>query len=228
MRKIKQTLLGLAVCLAVSSCGTTAGNAMMKVRKGMSQSEVKHALGTPEYRRFNQGIEQWEYLHQNLLTGQQKVIIVDFADGEVVNMDSFNADQPIPPVEMYPPVVEVMTPAPPLHQEHPRRNGQLLPRKRAMQPAEFDQLYNKVKRKAFKDDQLELLSVGVPNHYFSCSQCARLMALFTWDDDKMKVLNLMIDRLTDKQNGEQIVKTFDSMFKQDEVRKRLGLPEEEW
>lgn len=222
--KIKQTIVGLAVCLALGSCGTTTNSALMKVHKGMAQSEVKRVLGTPDYRRFNPEGEQWEYLNENLLTGRNTVVVVDFVDGRVVNLDSFNARLPVPVAEVCPPVVEVVEPAPAPYVERPHREGALLPRRRAMQPEDFDRLYNKVKQKDFRDEQLELLSVGVADRYFSCSQCARLLSIFTWDDDRIKALNMMIDRLVDRENGEQIARTFDSMFKRDEVRKRLGLP----
>ena len=61
-------------------------------------------------------------------------------------------------------------------------------------------LYKKSKKtKAFKDDQMELLSVGVVNNYFTCKQTARLMSIFTWDDEKMKVLRMISNRIVDRE-----------------------------
>lgn len=57
----------------------------------------------------------------------------------------------------------------------------------------------KSKNKAFKDDQMELLSVGVVNNYFTCKQTARLMSIFTWDDEKMKVLRMVSNRIVDRE-----------------------------
>ena len=70
---------------------------------------------------------------------------------------------------------------------------------------------------------MELLSVGVVNKYFTCKQTARLMSIFTWDDEKMKVLRMVSNRIVDRENGKEIIKTLDSLFKQDDARKILGI-----
>ena len=70
---------------------------------------------------------------------------------------------------------------------------------------------------------MELLSIRLADRYFTCNQVARLMSIFTWDDEKMKVLNMVSQRIVDKENGELIVKKLDSLFKQDDVRKILGI-----
>ena len=49
------------------------------------------------------------------------------------------------------------------------------------------------------------------------------MSIFTWDDEKMKVLRMVSDRIVDRENGNEIVKTLDSLFKQDDARKILGI-----
>ena len=51
---------------------------------------------------------------------------------------------------------------------------------------------------------MELLSVGVVNNYFTCKQTARLMSIFTWDDEKMKVLRMVSNRIVDRENGKEI------------------------
>lgn len=106
---------------------------------------------------------------------------------------------------------------------HPDHSGPHRPKHKAMNPHDFENLYKKVKNKAFKDDQMELLSVGVVNNYFTCKQTARLMSIFTWDDEKMKVLRMVSNRIVDRENGKEIIKTLDSLFKQDDARKILGI-----
>ncbi|WP_288150288.1 DUF4476 domain-containing protein [Phocaeicola sartorii] len=214
MRRLNQALVALAICALVSSCGLTASNAIMKVQRGMFQEEVSQLLGSPDFRRFDNGSEQWEYT-----TAANKVIIIDFIDGMVTNMDSFKAIVTPPPVAVCPPN-EIITVAPPSQPDH---SGPHRPRRKAMNPLDFENLYKKVRSKAFKDDQLELLSVGVVNNYFTCKQTARLMSIFTWDDEKMKVLRMVSDRIVDRENGNEIVKTLDSLFKQDDARKILGI-----
>ena len=61
------------------------------------------------------------------------------------------------------------------------------------------------------------------NNYFTCKQTARLMSIFTWDDEKMKVLRMISNRIVDRENGKEIIKTLDSLFKQDDARKILGI-----
>ena len=60
-------------------------------------------------------------------------------------------------------------------------------------------------------------------YYFTCKQTARLMSIFTWDDEKMKVLRMISNRIVDSENGKEIIKTLDSLFKQDDARKILGI-----
>lgn len=223
MRKLKQTLLAFALCSLASSCGgLTTANAVMQVQKGMTQEEVTRLLGKPNYRRFDQSSEQWEYHKYNPTSGSgpTMTILIDFVDNRVTNMDSFDNPAPGPHIAICPPAPpeEVTIEA----VKHPEYHQ---PGKRVMNPADFERLYNKVKQKPFKDDQMELLSVGVADRYFTCKQVARLMSIFTWDDDKMKVLNWILPRIVDKENGEVIVKKLDSLFKQDDVRKLLGIKE---
>lgn len=219
MNTLKQTLLTLLICATLSSCSLTTSSTIMKVQKGMSQQEVTHLLGKPDFRRFDQGTEQWEYTKTNMSTATSTVIIIDFIDGQVANMDSFNGEVPPPPVAVCPPA-EIITIEP---SDRPHHVDKHKPGRKAMHPEDFENLYNKVKKKPFTDDKMELLSVGTVNNYFTCHQTARLMSLFTWDDEKMKVLNMVAKRIVDKENGKQIVKTLDSLFKQDDARKILGI-----
>ena len=221
MGKLKQTLLTLVLGVMVGGCGTgltlQSNSTLMKIKPGMSRQEVTGILGNPTYNRFDGGNEQWEYRKQHAITGLTTVVIVNFADGYVTGMDSFDDTPPTlppPPVAVCPPhEVIAIEPSRPDHGH----------RHKAMHPQDFENLYNKVKKKVFKDEQMELLSVGTVNNYFTCGQTARLMSLFVWDDDKMKVLNMVSERIVDKKNGEEIAKTFDSLFKQDDARKILGI-----
>ena len=66
MRRLKQTLLALTICTLVISCSLTTSSTIMKVQRGMSQEEVSHLLGKPDFRRFDNGSEQWEYTKTNM------------------------------------------------------------------------------------------------------------------------------------------------------------------
>ena len=221
MKKLKQTLLALVICALVSSCGLTTSSTIMKIQRGMSQEEVSHLLGKPDFRRFDNGSEQWEYTKTNMSTAANTVIIIDFVDGMVTNMDSFEPPIAPPPVAVCPPS-EVITVVPP---SHPNHSDQHRPRHRAMNPQDFENLYKKVKNKMFKDDQMELLSVGVVNGYFTCKQTARLMSIFTFDDDKLKALEIMSGHLVDRENYDKILEALTFSSSKDKAKNILDIPQ---
>lgn len=205
--------------LFFSSCGSykASRDAILKIEKGMSKREITNLLGNPDFRRFDHEYEQWEFIKTDPLYGTT-IIIVDFLDERVSNMDSFNGDnvaQTPPPIAVYPPNdIEYERPLPP-HNNHIRPG-------RVISDSDFLQLYNKVKSKPFKDDQLELLSIGVGNRYFTCQQCIGLMSIYTFDDDKLKVLDMVAPRIVDRENYEDIVRALSFLSSQDKVRKMFS------
>ena len=78
-----------------------------------------------------------------------------------------------------------------------------------MSEKDFQFLYKTMKRKSFDKDRLEILRVGVLDNYFTCRQCARLMSLYKFDDDKLKILRIMAGHLVDMNNHNDILKQFD-------------------
>ena len=89
------------------------------------------------------------------------------------------------------------------HKEQPVRHHHTMSEK------DFQFLYKTVKKKSFDKDRLEILRVGVLDNYFTCRQCARLMSLYKFDDDKLKVLRIMDGHLVDMNNHNDILKQFD-------------------
>ena len=77
-----------------------------------------------------------------------------------------------------------------------------------MNDKDFQYLYKVIKKKAFENDQLELLSVGVLDNYFSCRQCAKIMSIYSFDKDKLKVLDIMAKHIVDKENAHLILDSF--------------------
>lgn len=72
----------------------------------------------------------------------------------------------------------------------------------------FSILYNKVKKASFDDNKLDLIEVASLGCYYSCSQTVRMMKIFTFADERLKVLNLMAPRIVDPQNAIDIYKLF--------------------
>lgn len=74
----------------VLTAGCSSMNKLMKVQEGMSKQEIIRIFGTPEYRRFDRGIEEWEYRSLSMVTGEYKVTVITFDDGRVSGMDTYN------------------------------------------------------------------------------------------------------------------------------------------
>ena len=89
------------------------------------------------------------------------------------------------------------------HKEQPVRHHYTMSEK------DFQFLYKTMKRKSFDKDRLEILRVGVLDNYFTCRQCARLMSLYKFDDDKLKILRIMAGHLVDMSNHNDILKQLD-------------------
>ena len=89
------------------------------------------------------------------------------------------------------------------HKEQPSR------RHSAMNEKDFQFLYKIIKKKSFDDDRMEILSVGVLDNYFTCHQCVRLMSLYKFDDDKLKILRIMSGHIVDLENHHDILMRLD-------------------
>lgn len=72
----------------------------------------------------------------------------------------------------------------------------------------FSILYNKVKKASFDDNKLDLIEVASLGCYYSCSQTIRMMKIFTFADERLKVLCLMAPHIVDPQNAIDIYKLF--------------------
>lgn len=68
---------------------------------GYEQTGDLKIFGTPEYRRFDRGMEEWEYRSLSLISGEYKVVVITFEDGRVSGMDTFTTrdfqEHPLPP-----------------------------------------------------------------------------------------------------------------------------------
>ena len=65
-----KTFIALALIISsisFCSCGSymTGKSAIMKVEKGMAKKEVVSLLGEPDFRRFDEQVEEWEYKKTN-------------------------------------------------------------------------------------------------------------------------------------------------------------------
>lgn len=89
------------------------------------------------------------------------------------------------------------------HKEQPLRHHS------AMNEKDFQFLYKIIKKKSFDDDRMEILNVGVLDNYFTCQQCIRLMSLYKFDDEKLKILRIMAGHIVDLENYQDILRILD-------------------
>lgn len=212
MKTIRQTIMWLVLAMGLTSCSglfyDVKADALRSVQKGMTKQEVTRLLGEPQFRRFDRDLDEWEYSKMVAGSGYT-TIIVSFEEDKVVAMDSFPAANchPAPSVTVGPSEVVV---APPVTVYL-----------KGIREPEFQRFYEKVKSRTFKDDMLEEIAIGADRYSLNCNQCARLMSLFSFDDEKMKVLRLFASHIADRENYEEILDELTSLFKQDDAKKLL-------
>ena len=93
----------------------------------------------------------------------------------------------------------------------------------AMNEKDFQFLYKIIKKKSFDDDRMEILSVGVLDNYFTCQQCVRLMSLYKFDDDKLKILRIMAEHIVDLENHHDILMRLDFESNKQKALDILGI-----
>ena len=103
------------------------------------------------------------------------------------------------------------------HKEQPSRHHS------AMSEKDFQFLYKIIKKKSFDNDRMEILSVGVLDNYFTCHQCVRLMSLYKFDDDKLKILRIMAGHIVDLENHHDILMRIDFDSNKEKALDILGI-----
>ena len=215
MKTIKLTLALLTFAICMGSCAMILGidsNTLMKIQKGMTKEEITSILGQPMHRSFDHEVEGWRY--EKSISGAPGITIIDlgFVDGKVTYMDSYEK-YTNPPVAVYP-SVEIGGEAP----SRPHVSGG-----RGMNERDFLSLYNKVKSKPFKDDQLDLLEAGIGNRGLSCKQCVRMMSIYRFDDDKLEVLKILAPNISDRENYDEIINALDFISSEEKARSIFGI-----
>lgn len=214
MKAIRQTIMALVIAASCAGCSSLFYDAktsvLQQIHKGMSKQEVTELLGEPQYRRFDSELEEWEY-YKNLSSSGYTTIILTFDGDKVYALDSFSDPRPAaPPVVVTSPDMSVSTSVSSSHSHG-----------RGMRAADFQKLYSDVKSRPFTDDKLKMLREASVNNRLSCGQCATLMSLFPFDDDRMKVLRIFAPNIVDRENYEEILDVLTSLFKKDDAKKLL-------
>ena len=202
MAIIATCFLMFAVCLSASA------KSKRDIERGMTKQEVIDILGEPKTKSFDEYGDKWEFVKNSFIIGDNKAITILFdRNGKVVRCNTriIHADnnqngagcptRPTPP-----PYGEVHYPNADPNYDY------------CLSDTSFSILYNKVKKASFDNEKYDLIEVASLGGYFSCQQAASLMRMFSFDDERLKVLRIVAPHIVDVQNAGDIYKlfTFDS------------------
>lgn len=199
-------LYSLVTAVSLSSCGISsilgAESNTDRIERGMSREEVQHILGRPESRSLGyDGEEIWVYRSNDLFdTG--RITEITFYRGRVARMNTYRAGERRRE-DSYP-----SYPSCPERGDYPRYEDS----RRCMSDNAFQRFIYDVQRQSFKDDKLRYIYDAAQRNYFTVQQAERLLRLFSWDDEKLQVLQAVAPRLVNAYESYRLVElfTFDS------------------
>lgn len=198
MKNFMKVVIMAIVLLTTTSCGVLDASLQRSrlaesLYTGMTKREVVDLLGNPEFKRSYNGIEQWEYKKLHFISGAVTTILLDFQHDKVISFNSYAGATPSP---AYPPIA-ICPPAP--VEERP---SLAYP---TDDQAWFQELYQKVKDKPFKDERLKILREAARQSDFTCDEIVQLMKIFNFDDERLEALVILEPTIIDRENTDRIV-----------------------
>ncbi len=91
------------------------------------------------------------------------------------------------------------------HRPQIEMRGQSYPQ--AMHRKDFKMMCEVVKDASFSDKKIGVIKEACISSYFDSKQCAKLLALFSFDNDKLEALKVLAPRIVDF-NPKEILKQF--------------------
>ena len=89
-------------------------------------------------------------------------------------------------------------------------------RPKAMHRKDFKMMCEVVEDASFSDKKIGVLKVACISSYFNSKQCAKLLALFSFENDKLEALKVLAPRIVDF-NPKEILKQFMFSSNKDEA-----------
>ena len=96
-------------------------------------------------------------------------------------------------------------------------------RPRAMHRKDFKMMCEVVEDASFSDKKIGVLKVACISSYFNSKQCARLLSLLSFDDNRLKALEAIAPRLSDIDKYDDIIKKFSFSSSKEKAAKLLAL-----
>ena len=94
-------------------------------------------------------------------------------------------------------------------------------RVRAMRDSDFSMMYKIVKDASFDKNKIDIIRVACIASNFSSKQCARLLALLSFDDNKIDALEIMKPNLVELDNYNKILNQFSFSSSREKAAKIL-------
>ena len=115
---------------------------------------------------------------------------------------------------------QILERVPPVPREYdPRYGGQVEPRE------SVEEFLSAVERQTWDKDKIRYIQDAARYNSFTVAQVARLLKLFTWDKEKLQVLEAVALRIRDGYNAYRLIDLFDFDSAQQQARRILGLTE---
>lgn len=202
MRKsVKIRAISIAIALCALCANPLSAKPTKAIERGMTKDEVTAIYGRPKTSSFDDTSETWQYVKtRGGFFGDDVLITVKFdKEGKVIGYDE-KIKEPTPSAS------SSSTSSSSSSSSSIIGYGNRY--SHCLSPEAFDILYNKIKRASFDSGKLDLIEVAALGGHFSCSQCAKLVSIFSFTDGKMKALKFVAPHITDPQNAADIYRQF--------------------
>ena len=102
-------------------------------------------------------------------------------------------------------------------------NHSNMPRMRAMamDNADFKLLRSLLKEESFDKNRVKMIRIACIGNYFTSSQCAGILSLFSFESNKLEALEYLAPRVIDKQRCEVILEEFTFLSNREKAEKLL-------
>ena len=93
---------------------------------------------------------------------------------------------------------------------------------RSMRDNDFSLVYKVVKNTSFDDKKIDIIRVACIGNCFSSKQCARLLSLLSFDENKIEALKIIAPRMIDNEYYKKIIKQFSFSSNKEKAEKILA------
>ena len=102
-------------------------------------------------------------------------------------------------------------------------NPSNMPRMRAMSMdnSDFKLLRSLLKEESFENGRIKMIRVACIGNYFTSSQCADMLSLFSFDSNKLQALEYIAPRIIDKRECDVILREFSFISNREKAEKLL-------